>query len=218
MPLLEVKDLYKSFGNVKVLNGINLTLEPGKIYTLRGDNGSGKTTLLNILSGFMMPDRGSVQFNGQELVGMKPHAISRLGIKRTFQDLRIIRDMTLAENIQLSLDSNSIISKKQKNRIDEVLEILHMGQYRDVLASHLSYGQLKLLTLGCAIVDTSSLLLLDEPSSGLGVQSISYVLSLEKKMKGDGKTILQVEHDLDFIDETSDKVFTLEKGQLHVVR
>ena len=93
MPLLEVKDLYKSFGNVKVLNGINLTLEPGKIYTLRGDNGSGKTTLLNILSGFMMPDRGSVQFNGQELVGMKPHAISRLGIKRTFQDLRIIRDM-----------------------------------------------------------------------------------------------------------------------------
>ena len=218
MPLLEVKDLYKSFGNVKVLNGINLTLEPGKIYTLRGDNGSGKTTLLNILSGFMMPDRGSVQFNGQELVGMKPHAISRLGIKRTFQDLRIIRDMTLAENIQLSMDSNSIISKKQKNRIDEVLEILHMGQYRDVLASHLSYGQLKLLTLGCAIVDTSSLLLLDEPSSGLGVQSISYVLSLEKKMKGDGKTILQVEHDLDFIDETSDKVFTLEKGQLHVVR
>lgn len=218
MPLLEVKDLYKSFGNVKVLNGINLTLEPGKIYTLRGDNGSGKTTLLNILSGFMMPDRGSVQFNGQELVGMKPHAISRLGIKRTFQDLRIIRDMTLAENIQLSLDSNSIISKKQKNRIDEVLEFLHMGQYRDVRASYLSYGQLKLLTLGCAIVDTSSLLLLDEPSSGLGVQSISYVLSLEKKMKGDGKTILQVEHDLDFIDETSDKVFTLEKGQLHVVR
>ena len=218
MPLLEVKDLYKSFGNVKVLNGINLTLEPGKIYTLRGDNGSGKTTLLNILSGFMMPDRGSVQFNGQELVGMKPHAISRLGIKRTFQDLRIIRDMTLAENIQLSLDSNSIIAKKQKNRIDEVLEFLHMGQYRDVRASYLSYGQLKLLTLGCAIVDTSSLLLLDEPSSGLGVQSISYVLSLEKKMKGDGKTILQVEHDLDFIDETSDKVFTLEKGQLHVVR
>ena len=218
MPLLEVKDLYKSFGNVKVLNGINLTLEPGKIYTLRGDNGSGKTTLLNILSGFMMPDRGSVQFNGQELVGMKPHAISRLGIKRTFQDLRIIRDMTLAENIQLSLDSNSIISKKQKNRIDEVLEFLHMGQYRDVRASYLSYGQLKLLTLGCAIVDTSSLLLLDEPSSGLGVQSISYVLSLEKKMKGAGKTILQVEHDLDFIDETSDKVFTLEKGQLHVVR
>lgn len=218
MPLLEVKDLYKSFGNVKVLNGINLTLERGKIYTLRGDNGSGKTTLLNILSGFMMPDRGSVQFNGQELVGMKPHAISRLGIKRTFQDLRIIRDMTLAENIQLSLDSNSIISKKQKNRIDEVLEFLHMGQYRDVRASYLSYGQLKLLTLGCAIVDTSSLLLLDEPSSGLGVQSISYVLSLEKKMKGDGKTILQVEHDLDFIDETSDKVFTLEKGQLHVVR
>ena len=132
----------------------------------------------------MMPDRGSVQFNGQELVGMKPHAISRLGIKRTFQDLRIIRDMTLAENIQLSLDSNSIISKKQKNRIDEVLEFLHMGQYRDVRASYLSYGQLKLLTLGCAIVDTSSLLLLDEPSSGLGVQSISYVLSLEKNERG----------------------------------
>lgn len=218
MPLLEVKDLYKSFGNVKVLNGLNLTLEPGKIYTLRGNNGSGKTTLLNILSGFMVPDRGSVRFKGQELVGMKPHAISRLGIKRTFQDLRIIRDMTLDENLQLSLNSYFIASHKQKDRIDEVLTFLHLDHYHDVLAGNLSYGQQKLLTLGCSIIDSSSLLLLDEPSSGLGMQSISYVYSLEKKMKEDGKTILQVEHDIDFIDETSDKVFTLEKGQLHVVR
>lgn len=220
MLLLEVKDLYKSFGNVDVLKGLNLTLEPGMIYTVTGGNGSGKTTLLNIVSGFLKPDRGSVVFMGQDLVGKWPHEISNLGIKRAFQDLRIIKGMTVEENLLLNMGSHTFPNRASKmGRITKLLEILHFDHMRNVPAGNMSTGQIKLLTLACCVADGSAFVyLFDEPASALDLKKIECLLAMEKKMKEDGKTILQVGHDWDFIDQISDKIFELKNGQLHVVR
>ena len=101
--MLELGNIYKSFGDVLVLNGINLCLEKGAIYTLKGGNGSGKTTLLNIISGFLKPDKGIVKFKGEKVVRFLPFRVNLMGIGRTFQDLRLATDMTVDENILLAL-------------------------------------------------------------------------------------------------------------------
>ncbi len=214
--MLELKNIHKSFGDVQVLDGVSLRLEKGFVYTLMGGNGSGKTTLINIISGFMKPDEGSVELKGKKIIQFLPFQVNRLGIGRTFQDLRLATQMTVYENILLALEKRKFAypNKEQRQRVDEILETVSLSEKRNELAGEISYGQQKLLTIGCCIANNADMLLIDEPVAGIDKDNRLKIIQLIKQLKQEGKTILQIEHHPDYIKETSDYVLQMEKGVL----
>ncbi|MDR0605460.1 MAG: ATP-binding cassette domain-containing protein [Bacteroidales bacterium] len=212
--MLELKNIRKSFDDVHVLNGVNLRLERGFVYTLKGGNGSGKTTLLNIISGFLAPSQGTVEFKGKKIARFAPYRVNRLGIGRTFQDLRLATQMTVYENILLALEKKLFASpdKKQQKQADGILEKVSLSEKRDELAGEISYGQQKLLTIGCCIANNADLLLIDEPVAGIDRENLVKITNLVMQLKQEGKTILQIEHNTGYISATSDLVLQMEKG------
>lgn len=212
--MLEIKDLYKSFNDVYVLNGVNIHLEQGLVYTLKGGNGSGKTTLFNIISGFLSPTQGAVYFKGKKIAQFAPYKINRLGIGRTFQDLRLATQITVYENILLAIEKKRFAypTKLQKDKIDDILRKVSLYEKKDELAEEISYGQQKLLTIGCCIANNADLLLIDEPVAGIDKDNQKIIAELICILKNEGKTILQIEHNTSYIEETSDHVLHLEKG------
>jgi branched-chain amino acid transport system ATP-binding protein len=212
--MLELKNICKSFGDVRVLNGVSLCLEKGFAYTLKGGNGSGKTTLINIISGFLKPDEGSIELKGEKIIRYLPFRVNRLSICRTFQDLRLATQMTVYENILLALEKRKFAypSKEQLKRADEILEMVSLMEKRNELAGDISYGQQKLLTIGCCIANNAELLLIDEPVAGIDKDNQMKIIQLVKQLKREGKTILQIEHNPDYIKETSDRVLQMENG------
>jgi len=212
--MLVLSEISKYFGDVRVLNGINLHLEKGRVYTLKGENGSGKTTLFNIISGFLNPTSGAIRFQGRLLTKFAPYRINRLGIGRTFQDLRLVTQLTVYDNILLALEKRMFAfpTRQQKSRIDEILTKVSLQEKRNELAGEISYGQQKLLTLGCCIANNADLLLIDEPVAGIDTANQGKIIELVNNLKSEGKTILQIEHNTGYIDATSDKTFCLENG------
>ena len=214
--MLKLNNIHKSFGSVKVLNGVNFPFKKGDVYSLVGGNGSGKTTLINIISGFIKPDAGEIEFNGKKIKNLKPFQVNRLGIGRTFQDLRLATQMTVFENILLALEKKMFAypSKEQLLRVEEILDKVSLTEKRNELAGEISFGQQKLLTLGCCIANDAELLLIDEPVAGIDKDNRVKIINLIKQLKADGKTILQIEHNPDYINETSDAILQIEKGKI----
>lgn len=214
--MLILNDVYKSFGDVHVLNGVNLHLEKGLVYTLKGGNGSGKTTLFNIISGFLSPTKGRIEFKEKEIEKYAPYKINRLGIGRTFQDLRLATQMTVYENILLALEKKAFAypDKSQKQQVDEILNKVSLTSKKDEFAGEISYGQQKLLTIGCCIANDADLLLIDEPVAGIDKNNCEKISTLVCALKKEGKTILQIEHNSTYIKKTSDHVLHLEKGAI----
>jgi len=212
--MLKLSNIHKSFGDVRVLNGVNLRLDVGFVYTLKGGNGSGKTTLINIISGFLKPDEGDVEFKEKRIDKFAPYRLNRLGIGRTFQDLRLATQMTVYENILLALETKPFAypSKEQTKRANEILEKVSLKEKRNELAGEISYGQQKLLTIGCCIANNDDLLLIDEPVAGIDKDNLLKITNLIKQLKREGKTILQIEHNNEYIKATSDQIFQMEKG------
>ena len=206
--------IIKHFGDVRVLNGVNLRLEAGNVYTLKGGNGSGKTTLFNMISGFLKPTSGTIRYGGHGITKFVPYRINRLGIGRTFQDLRLATQMTVQENVLLALEKKMFAfpTRSQKNRADEILEKVSLKEKRNELAGEISYGQQKLLTLGCCIANDANLLLIDEPVAGIDMENRAKIITLVKDLKNEGKTVLQIEHHTGYIEATSDVTFNLENG------
>lgn len=214
--MLIVQDIYKSFGDTPVLNGVNFSIEKGKVYTLTGGNGSGKTTLLNIISGFLKPTRGSILLNGNNISGISPYKINRLGIGRTFQDLRLAMQMSVRENVLLAFRCKMFdkARSEQLEKVDEILRKISLFDKAESLAGAISYGQQKLLTLACLVANNASLMLIDEPVAGIDKHNIFRIMDLVKDLKQEGKTIIQIEHNLDYINQTSDYVLKMEKGKI----
>jgi branched-chain amino acid transport system ATP-binding protein len=212
--MLELKNIHKSFGDVRVLNGASLRLDKGLIYTLKGGNGSGKTTLINVISGFLKPDEGDVFLKGERVIHFLPFRVNRQGIGRTFQDLRLATQMTVYENILLALEKKKFAfpNKDLQKRADEILETVSLSEKRNELAGEISYGQQKLLTIGCCIANDAGLLLIDEPVAGIDKDNRIKIIQIVKQLKQDGKTILQIEHHPDYIKETSDHILQMEMG------
>jgi len=221
--LLKVRDIYKSFGEQKVLDGVSFELEKGKVYTLVGGNGSGKTTLFNIITGFLKPDSGIIEYKGQRLNHKSPVEINKLGITRTFQDLRIIKNLSVRENILLALNRNHSanifkefkkFSKQDFELADEIIEQVSLTHEKVSLADEISYGQQKLLTIGCCLANNSDVLLLDEPIAGIDKDNYQKIKSLiESIIKEHNKYVLQIEHNLEFIKETSNQIIFLNIGK-----
>jgi branched-chain amino acid transport system ATP-binding protein len=223
--LLKGEGIYKSFGEQIVLNNIFFEIEKNRIYTLIGGNGSGKTTLFNLITGFLKADKGDIIYNSTILNKKLPFQINLTGISRTFQDLRLITKLTVKENILLSFKNNSghsrineyfMLNEIQKynddilKKTDEILEEISLTLVANNYAGEISYGQQKLLTLGCCLANNPELLLLDEPVAGIDTINYEKIKNIVLRLKGnDSKTILQIEHNRDYIESTTDKILYL---------
>lgn len=226
--MLEIKNIYKSFGEQTVLQGLNMSFEKGKIHTLVGGNGTGKTTLFNLMTGFLKPDKGEIWYNGKRLDSHSPVLINVKGITRTFQDLRVINQLAVKENILLSFKNNpgekilnsflpSGIFKRQyadfSEHAEQILEKIHLKEVENNLAGEISYGQQKLLTIGCCLANNADLLLLDEPVAGIDKDNYKLIYELIVELKKEGKTIIQIEHNHNFVESLSDSIWFLNAGE-----
>lgn len=225
--LLELKSVTKSFGGVKALQGISLSVKDTEILGLIGPNGSGKTTLFNIISGFLKPDKGRIYYQGKDITRLSPHKRAKLGIGRLFQDIRIFDKLTVIDNILLARGNESegvlasfvktpIFNKRYKSRELEnahsLLDFVGLQSKQNGLAQNLSYGQEKLLAVAMLLARDSRLILLDEPISGLDLKMRDMMLTLIKRLKELGKTIIVIEHSLDFLFDISERVIILSNG------
>lgn len=230
--MLELKNLSHRFSASKeILSGVSLELERGKIYALMGANGSGKTTLFNIITGFISPKSGSILFESNEISGLLPYRINRLGIGRTFQDLRLVSKLTVKENVLLAMKNNptqiwyrAVLPKSFfRSDLESSAEIAEgiikncfLENVRDNLAAETSYGQQKLLNLACCIANNARLLLLDEPIAGINPQYRERILDLLEQLRNKGKTVLLIEHNTEFIQQIADRFLFLKGGRLSV--
>jgi branched-chain amino acid transport system ATP-binding protein len=230
MPLLIKNIIHRFSASKKILDNVTFELEKNRIYALMGANGSGKTTLFNIITGFINPQSGDVFFNSKKIGGLLPHKINRLGIGRTFQDLRLISKLTVKENVLLAMDGNptqawykavlpTSIYKSEIHALEEKAEeIITTCFLQDVIsafAGEISYGQQKLLNLACCIANDAEMLLLDEPIAGINPKYQEYILDLLKQLRDRGKTVLLIEHNTEFLRQVADSFFFLKSGKLN---
>jgi len=227
--ILSSTSLYKSFDGIQAVSDCSFDLNSPGICALIGPNGAGKTTLFNILTGFITPDSGDVRFSGKGITALRPFQISRLGVARTFQDLRLLYQVPVLDNVILACPKQSgenwfnsfihprkVAQEEQKNRerAEHWLDFVGLTDYRYSLAEELSYGQQKLLSLACCLATEGELLLLDEPVSGINPDTIQKILGLLKQLVSKGKTIFFIEHNIEAVREISDRVIVMDEGRL----
>lgn len=228
--LLKLQNTSFTFpGKNHLLNNISLSLEQGKIYALMGSNGAGKTTLFNLITGFIRPQSREIFFGEKNLTQQQPFKINRLGVGRTFQDLRLITKLSVKQNIILAMQQNPtdnwinamLPENFHRNRntalekkADEIVEQFFLSDVKNSLAAEISYGQQKLLSLACCVANGATLLLLDEPVAGIQPEYRNKITMLIKQLKEQGKTILLIEHNTDFVADVADKIFFLHDGEI----
>ena len=208
--ILEVRDVTKRFGGVTAVNHCSLALAPGKIYGLIGPNGSGKTTLFNCITGLDVRDEGEVRFNGERIDGLKPHQVARRGIGRTFQIIRIFPELSALEN--LLVVAREPFEAAQRRAL-EMLRLVTLHQLQNEYAGNLSYGQQKLLEFARVLMTDPELILLDEPAAGVNRTLLNDLLGVIRELRGQGKTIFIVEHDMKVVMDLSETIFVLDYGE-----
>lgn len=226
-PLLSVENLHVQIGKRMILRDISLTVAPGEIVGIIGPNGCGKTTLLNTLSGFTPIDTGTISFNGLDIMDTLPHERAQSGISRGFQHAGVFRDLTVTENLMLTIESAEKLpwfwqfSKKQHtrvhNRIAQTLTDVNLLEHRDSIAGLLSGGQLRLLELARLRLADAKLLLIDEPTAGVAPALRTTLASIIKKLvHEDGHTAIIVEHDIKFLFDLADRIIVLVDGEKYL--
>jgi len=225
MELLKVHKLFISFGGIRALSGVDLSLEDNEILTVIGPNGSGKTTLFNCISGVYKPTGGDIVFQGESLRGLSPDAIARRGVARTFQNLRLFMHMTVLDNLILGRHVkfrknplNAILrlrneELRHREIVEEIIDFLDLQAYRQSHVSDCPYGVQKRVELGRALALEPKLLLLDEPIAGLTSEekeeSAYRIMEIRGRYKA---TILLVEHDLRIASRLADRMVAFESG------
>jgi ABC-type branched-subunit amino acid transport system ATPase component len=228
--LLQLQNITFGFSSERqIFKNLSFDLAQGRIYALMGANGSGKTTLFNLITGFQKPHSGDIVFKQQNIAHTVPFKINRMGIGRTFQDLRLISKLTVKENVLLAMLNNptdpwlnallpaSVFKKDSQqleNKADEILADYFLQDVQDSLAHEISFGQQKLLNLACCVANGAELLLLDEPVAGISPQFREQITLLIQHLKRQGKTIMMIEHNTDFINETGERFLFLDDGIL----
>jgi ABC-type branched-subunit amino acid transport system ATPase component len=205
-----VRDLHKSFGGVRAVAGVSLTLEPGRIYGLIGPNGSGKTTLFNCITGAERRDSGDVVLHGRRVAGLAPHRIAQLGVGRTFQVIRVFPELTALENL-LVVTTGSHAAAEARAR--ELLAFVRLDGLAHEYAGNLSYGQQKLVEFVRMLMRDPSLVLLDEPAAGVNRTLLNELLDAVRRLRDAGKTVLLVEHDMKVVMGLCEFVFVLDHGE-----
>ena len=225
--ILEVKDVSKAFAGVRACENATLAIKKGSVTSITGPNGAGKTSLFNLISGAISPDSGSINFNGIEIAKKKPHHISRLGLVRTFQGAKVIRRLSVMENILLAAQDNPgdhlwrVLTPRVRKRFEDqaeeraldLLKQVGLETFVDSYAGILSGGQRKLLDLARAMMANPTMLLLDEPFAGVNPALVEKLVEVLQTLKAKHNlTFLLVEHDLETVMNISDEVFVMAQG------
>ena len=226
--LLEARDVSKHFGGLIALSEVSLTIDKGEIYGLIGPNGAGKTTFFNVLTGAYVIDHGQFVMDGAPLPAGKPHLVVKRGIARTFQNIRLFREMTALENVMTGHHIRSqagvlgILLQNRATRDEErlttrrALELLRyvgIERHADVIAKNLSYGDQRRLEIARALATEPQLLALDEPAAGMNATETRALRALIDTIRNDGVTVLLIEHDVKLVMELCDRVAVLDFGK-----
>ncbi|MEH7342563.1 ABC transporter ATP-binding protein [Bacillus sp. JJ1532] len=227
--ILETKGLTIRFGGVVAVNNVNLTIKENSIFGLIGPNGAGKTTMFNLLTGIYKPTSGEVFFKGKNITNLKPHQIPPLGISRTFQNIRLLKDHSVFENILLSnhtklsyrfIDSFFQTRKYREQEkesykyIDELLERYDLFHLRDDLADDLPQGIQRKIEIIRAIATGAELIFLDEPAAGLNPTETIELMDMVRQLRSEKKTIFLIEHDMKLVKGICDEIAVLNFGEL----
>lgn len=225
--IIEIHGLTKHFDGVLAVSELDLSVPRGLVTAIIGPNGAGKTTLFHMITGFLRPDKGSIHFKGHDLVRFAPYRVARLGIARTFQDLRLIRQMTLLDNVLLATSTSECegllsslrrgylrcVESANRKKAIEWLEFVGLQDNSGSLAGELSYGQQKLLSLACCLATGAELLLLDEPVAGVSPTTTERLLEYLAQLPSLGRTVLFIEHNLDAVRSVADRVVVMDEGR-----
>ena len=225
--LLEVRRLVKRFGGVTAVNNLNMTVERGHIHALIGPNGSGKTTTLNVVSGIYRADGGTIAFNGEELTKHPPHEITRLGVARTFQNIRLFANLSVVENVMIgrhcrtkanfltALLPGGATGEEElasRERALELLRFVGLDRLAHARAKSLAYGDQRRVEIARALASEPTLLLLDEPAAGMNPAETDALVELLYRMRERGTTLLLIEHDMTLVMSVSDRITVLNFG------
>ena len=229
-PLLELKHVTKRFGGLVAVNGVDFTLDAGRIVSIIGPNGAGKTTIFNSITGVYKPEEGEVHFNGQPIVGKRPDQITTLGMCRTFQNIRLFQNMSVVENVLVGahtqtrsttvgavLRTRGFRAAEEEARKEAVRLLRYVGLpggLGDHLARNLPYGQQRRIEIARALASKPKLLLLDEPTAGMNPLETDAATALFRKLRDElGITVLLIEHDMRVVMGISERITVIDYGQ-----
>ena len=230
MALLEVKNLGISFGGLRAVNAFDIEIEKGQLYGLIGPNGAGKTTIFNLLTGVYKPDEGIIKLDGENITGKKAIDINKAGIARTFQNIRLFKDMSVKDNVKVGLHNHHPYStlegilrlpryfkveKEMDERAMELLKVFDLDQEADLLASNLPYGKQRKLEIARALATDPKLLLLDEPAAGMNPNETKELMDTIRFVRDKfDMTILLIEHDMKLVSGICEKLTVLNFGEV----
>lgn len=229
MALLELTKVVKRFGGLTAVNDVNLAIEEGSLCGLIGPNGAGKTTVFNLLTGVYAPTEGDIRFSGSSIAGWKPYRISRAGIGRTFQNIRLFGELSVIDNVRTALSVNDdpgilhafLRTPKWEQReqstvkeAERLLELLDLSDVAKEQSNSLPYGRQRRLEIARALATRPKLLLLDEPAAGMNPQESADLMHLIRRLRDEfGVTILLIEHDMNVVMQVCEQITVLVYGQ-----
>jgi branched-chain amino acid transport system ATP-binding protein len=228
LPLLDLSAVHKRFGGLHAVNDVSFGVPAGSIKAVIGPNGAGKTTLFNLIAGNLPVSAGTIRFQGEDIQGRKPHQIARLGMARTFQNIKLFHGMTALECVMvgrhvqsragffsglLALPSTWSEERAIRARSLELLDLLGIADCADIEATSLAFGQQRAVEMARALAAEPKLLLLDEPAAGLNIYETAEVARLIRRIRDLGITVLLVEHDMSLVMDISDEIVVLSFGR-----
>lgn len=228
MSLLQLKNTTIRFGGLVAVEYVDLTIEKGEILALIGPNGAGKSTIFNMVTGIYPPTEGNIYFSGEEITHLKPYQITARGIARTFQNIRLFKDLSVLDNVKIGCHNHTkselwgalsrlpAVKKEEAEITDKTLaclELTGLSKKRDELAKNLSYGEQRRLEIARALAAEPKLLLLDEPAAGMNSGEKVSLANMVREIRDMGLTIFLVEHDMKFVMGLSDRVVVLNYGR-----
>jgi branched-chain amino acid transport system ATP-binding protein len=230
MAYIDIKHLGITFGGLKAVDDFNLEIKKGELYGLIGPNGAGKTTVFNMLTGVYKPNTGSIVLDGRDITGMKTIDINKAGVARTFQNIRLFKELTVLENVEVALHNKYKYStfsgifrlpsfykveKQMKERSEELLKVFGLEDAKDIKASNLPYGQQRKLEIARALATDPKLLLLDEPAAGMNPNETAELMETISLIREKfGVTILLIEHDMKLVAGICEAVTVLNFGRV----
>ncbi|HZP93934.1 MAG TPA: ABC transporter ATP-binding protein [Burkholderiales bacterium] len=225
MNLLEVRNVSKSFGSLAALSGVSLSVEPGELRAVIGPNGAGKTTFFNLISGFFPPSAGEIVFDGADVTALPAHRRVEIGMARTFQITEIFPELTVRENVRIAAEVaaghrlrywiGSSHAAEVSGRVDEIMDLTGLAGKAQRLVGELAHGDQRAAEIAMALALGPRLLLLDEPTAGMGDQETVEITALIRRLHKDSRyTIVLIEHDMQVVFRLADRITVLDQGRL----
>ncbi|XVQ06785.1 ABC transporter ATP-binding protein [Spirillospora sp. CA-255316] len=224
-PALEARGLVKEFRGFRAVDGVDLSVAEGSVHALVGPNGAGKTTLFHLLTGFHKPSAGRILLGERDLTGAAPEQVARAGVARSFQITSLFAQLTPSEHVELALQSATTLGwrfwrsdrhlRRFTGRARELLDQVGLAEHAGTPAGTLAYGRKRALELALALALDPKVLLLDEPTAGMGVEDVARTVELVKRVR-QGRTVVLVEHNMSVVADLADQVTVLQHGQVLV--